>query len=167
MKHRKLVFLSLLLQHFVRYAFCDSLPCLPTPAPNDPCFSINSWSDFEAIIKYHPSNINSTTPLILCPFSIQKSTTSALRIKKHIQIICLARGECLIETSALGGVSILKIDIDRENSSVIIQGINFFNSASAVQVSSKVSSEAVFCNCWFNRLVIFKYSLIFIGEHEN
>ena len=151
MKHRKLVLLCLFVPHLANFSFGNSLPCLTTPAPDESCLQIHNWSDFETAIKYHPSNINTTTPLIFCPFFIQKSTTSALRIKKRIQIICLKPGQCSIDTSASGGVSILKLDIFRKNGSILIQGIKFLNSASAIHVLSKVSSEAVFCDCEFHR----------------
>jgi len=147
MKHRKLTLLCVFVQCLLKLSLGTSLSCLPTPSPDDACIQIHSWSDFEN----HISSMNSIPPLVLCPFFIQKFSKSALRIKNHIKIICLAPGQCSVDASASGGNSILKLDASHTSSSVLMQGINFLNSGSAIHVLSGVSSHTLLCECEFKR----------------
>lgn len=149
MRYRKFTIFSVLVIYRLKCSLGTSLSCLPTPPPDDPCIEIKSWSDFKSAIKYHSFNIDSTIPLVLCPFSIQ--CKSGLRIDKHIQVMCLAPGQCSIDASTSGGSSILKLGSLNANTSALIQGIQFLNSRSAVHVLIGESSDTLFCNCGFKR----------------
>jgi len=131
---------------------CSAGSCFPPPNSSTPCVFVNTWKNLTASVK----KFNSTSPLVLCPFSIsQTDNSTTLEITSSITILCRDPRKCKLSSNSTLGNSLVRIR--GTAAQVLLQGFVFSGAgktSSAVHVAPDANQAQTFCDCAFEAYVI-------------